>query len=558
MLGTFIRKIKLFIYYSCRAWLPVQIMKFNRVTIEHQKFGLVPVKYMRPLLKDICYLEGEILFDENIFTCEEGSKNYFLVTYKKTTLTHLKLDYQPSWFVKKYGENANIVGYVFCDDLKVNTYISSYDTEFSPALIVLGNLHVAQLLLSGNTHLVTDDIYAQNIYGEYNHGALYCKGSMDVSNALIMMDMCCKGINVRANIIYGAGSIWEMTRVTYSSEEEFRMSLLPNTHDLKAHLKPDIECQRLWGEDYPEYVTSENIATLFNNVPLDYPGFCHDIATRFDSLFQLLTFDEPHIVIDGEGSVEYHIGHFTKEEKRWRYVGLIYYSTYRVGIEHNIDDNCYTAYLEYLDEEQETDYGFFNQELAQDTTITRSAKYAFNMAEAAFIREASIDRIILMPEMLFELVPHSGAGNVRFGMTPREVEEIWGRPLRRTESLLRMFEERNGISLVYGITGELEAITFYETMKGITFKGVHIFAEPECDAVAELKKMTMEVIEQDDDVIFPEYSLVLSGFNRGATEDRKICLMNSPLVLEANLKEHLHKTSGRGFRENAFSVTVTP
>lgn len=79
-----------------------------------------------------------------------------------------------------------ILGFIFKGNLKVTKLISSYDTDNSPALIVLGETESVNINLFGSVHYLGGGVKCDALLGEYNHGELFVKG--DVTAWLIYSD----------------------------------------------------------------------------------------------------------------------------------------------------------------------------------------------------------------------------------------------------------------------------------------------------------------------------------------------------------------------------------
>lgn len=79
-----------------------------------------------------------------------------------------------------------ILGFIFKGNLTAAKLISSFDTDNSPALIVLGETTSVNITLFGSVHYLGGGLKCDTIIGEYNHGELFVKG--DVTAWLIYSD----------------------------------------------------------------------------------------------------------------------------------------------------------------------------------------------------------------------------------------------------------------------------------------------------------------------------------------------------------------------------------
>ncbi len=71
-----------------------------------------------------------------------------------------------------------ILGFIFKGNLNVAKFISSFDTDNSPALIVLGKTTTVNITLFGNVHYLGSGLQCDTLIGEYNHGELFVKGDL--------------------------------------------------------------------------------------------------------------------------------------------------------------------------------------------------------------------------------------------------------------------------------------------------------------------------------------------------------------------------------------------
>jgi hypothetical protein len=71
-----------------------------------------------------------------------------------------------------------ILGFIFKGNLTVAKLISSFDTDNSPALIVLGKTTTVNINLFGSVHYLGGGLQCDTLAGEYNHGELFVKGDL--------------------------------------------------------------------------------------------------------------------------------------------------------------------------------------------------------------------------------------------------------------------------------------------------------------------------------------------------------------------------------------------
>ena len=89
-------------------------------------------------------------------------------------------------FSTEEHQDIFILGFIFKGNLNVAKLISSFDTDNSPALIVLGETTTVNITLFGSVHYLGGGLKCDALLGEYNHGELFVKG--DVTAWLIYSD----------------------------------------------------------------------------------------------------------------------------------------------------------------------------------------------------------------------------------------------------------------------------------------------------------------------------------------------------------------------------------
>lgn len=81
-------------------------------------------------------------------------------------------------FSTEEHQDIFILGFIFKGNLTVAKLISSYDTDNSPALIVLGKTTTVNINLFGSVHYLGGGLQCDTLAGEYNHGELFVKGDL--------------------------------------------------------------------------------------------------------------------------------------------------------------------------------------------------------------------------------------------------------------------------------------------------------------------------------------------------------------------------------------------
>lgn len=110
---------------------------------------------------------------------EENS--VFLLAEEDIEMDSFEMD-----FSTNEHQDIFVLGFIFKGNLNVATLISSFDTDNSPALIVLGETTTINITLFGSVHYLGGGLKCDSLLGEYNHGELFVKG--DVTAWLIYSD----------------------------------------------------------------------------------------------------------------------------------------------------------------------------------------------------------------------------------------------------------------------------------------------------------------------------------------------------------------------------------
>lgn len=131
-------------------------------------------------------------------------------------------------------------------------------------------------------------------------------------------------------------------------------------------------------------------------------------------------------------------------------------------------------------------------------------------------------------DTIFELYPHVGINNIKFGMSPEQVAIYLGEPEEVWENENNeLIEERSYLNITYTASDKkLCHFGFGRRMNYVMFSGVNIFhAEP--DEI--IKKM----MEMDDcpyffvgSVFFMKLGVSLTGFYDEDEDDKAIALFN--------------------------------
>ncbi|TYP73269.1 DUF4241 domain-containing protein [Paenibacillus methanolicus] len=168
---------------------------------------------------------------------------YFLLMEEDAHLTHLDME-QFADCEERIG--FRIEGYIFMSHLTVDQYMMAYDTDYSPPLVVFGNLQAKHIFLSGHSFYVGGNLQCECLYGFYNHGELIVSGQLEAgvviardfqmwinqirSNVLIA-DNCIHGMTVFENEDNTYERMWTVYPSTFRSKDVLQEELVDPDHD---------------------------------------------------------------------------------------------------------------------------------------------------------------------------------------------------------------------------------------------------------------------------------------------------------------------------------------
>ncbi|QIQ22001.1 hypothetical protein [Zophobihabitans entericus] len=288
-----------------------------------------------------------------------------------------------------------VQGIIFLKNLHIQTYLMCEDLDFSPAVIVLGNLSAKNMHFCGHTHYIGGNVRGELIYAKYNHGKLHVHGGLYVSS-IIAVDMKCYIGKMHAASIISRNDIYAIDDLLDEQNHEIKkLSLYPSTHIVQDILMDDISTEVLWDMDFPE--DSDVIDAIINNKSVidttknsNYSEFTLDIDARFNKLFNhpVMQAELPvrcKIFLNEGSETCYFYNHYVYQEHPYREIGFEdtdYH--YRLRIINRIDTKEYVAYLEYLTEDNQSETYHFISQITDNFTSTKAAKLALNKAIETF------------------------------------------------------------------------------------------------------------------------------------------------------------------------------
>lgn len=216
-------------------------------------------------------------FDKQpLYTKQYAKDDFFVVYDNDVVLEKLSLD--------NYIGEKFIEGYIFKQNLEVKNQILATDTDYSPFLLVMGNVKCQGVLMAGNNFYIDGNLECNSIWGIYNHGSLTVKGSL--STQFLYTD--------EFNLEFGA--INELAFIVGSEHakyfvENIGMVLLTNSHSIDQVFND--YGQALCQNGLFEYLSSkeENLPPILNTSFDFYTDFPENVRVIFDKIFNDIAFE---------------------------------------------------------------------------------------------------------------------------------------------------------------------------------------------------------------------------------------------------------------------------
>ncbi|WDF65575.1 hypothetical protein [Flavobacterium sp. KACC 22763] len=268
-----------------------------------------------------------------------------------------------------------ILGFIFKGNLTVSKLISSYDTDNSPALIVLGKTTTVNINLFGSVYYLGGGLQCDTLAGEYNHGELFVKG--DLTAWLIYSDDMLfhfeRFTDVQAVISANRPDILICSSVQDTDGSIITVeNYLPSTHKLSDI----VEDSFIEISDYNEEILGNNYLDVFKEglSILDYDKkekyMYADFRNQFINMVEVLSETEE---LKENGKIVRHISGATCLFIPFDYEGKKYSQiSEEISNGFNIrmralwchEDQEIMIILEYLDENGDPKYQWMNDENA--------------------------------------------------------------------------------------------------------------------------------------------------------------------------------------------------
>jgi hypothetical protein len=268
-----------------------------------------------------------------------------------------------------------ILGFIFKGNLTVAKLISSYDTDNSPALIVLGKTTTVNINLFGSVHYLGGGLQCDTLAGEYNHGELFVKGDL-IAWLVYTDDMLFhfeRFTDVQAIISSGRPDVLICSNVQDTDGSIITVeNYLPSTHKLSDI----VEDSFVENSDYGTEILGNNYLEVFKEglSILDYDKkekyMYADFRNQFINMVKVLSENEE---LKENGKIVRHISGTTHLFIPFDYEGKKYSQiSEEISNGFNIrmralwchEDEEIMIILEYLDENGDPKYQWMNDENA--------------------------------------------------------------------------------------------------------------------------------------------------------------------------------------------------
>ncbi|MFD2940391.1 hypothetical protein [Flavobacterium notoginsengisoli] len=348
--------------------VPFETIVFSGVT-----FKVINRHEAHEIIGDLTDFKDQKIY--NVFEDTWRFPNYeenpiFLLAEEDVEMDSFEMD-----FSTEEHSDIFILGFIFKGNLNVAKLISSYDTDNSPALIVLGKTTTVNINLFGSVHYLGGGLQCDTLAGEYNHGELFVKG--DLTAWLVYSDDMLfhfeRFTDVQAIISNNRPDILICSNVQDTDGSIITVeNYLPSTHKLSDI----VEDSFFENSDYNEEILGNNYLEIFKEglSILDYDKkdkyMYTDFRSQFIYMVEVLSENEE---LKENGKIVRHISGTTYLFIPFDYEGKKYSQiSEEISNGFNIrmralwchEDEEIMLILEYLDENGDPKYQWMNDENA--------------------------------------------------------------------------------------------------------------------------------------------------------------------------------------------------
>jgi len=306
------------------------------------------------------------------------SDGYFLLAEESAHLPTLDLDVEI--------EGLTIAGVIFLKDLTVDGHVIEHDSDWSPALAVLGDLTARNVCLGGSIFFVGGNLRCECLYGFYNHGALYVNGCIETTVVIA------KDFEMHAGAIQTRGLISsDDIHVGFTVEHEDgrtsqALSLMPTTCDAEDVLIDEVLADsHCWGVGFPDdhKLVQAFLAgrSVVDRAKLD--RLFKDFVPSLPGLFEAVFGDPASAPRQTMMEAEFHGHVFALTHVDWgsRSIGKqMLDRRYRLEVAQRQADGGFELVHSIFGEEEGDDTKMMTMAPDDDSPWAQGVKYAFRLA----------------------------------------------------------------------------------------------------------------------------------------------------------------------------------
>lgn len=350
--------------------VPFKTMEFSGVT-----FKVINRHEAQTIIGDLTDFNNQKIY--NVFEDTWRFPDYednpiFLLAEEDIEMDSFEMDYST-----EQHSDVFILGFIFKGNLTVNRFISSYDTDNSPALIVLGKTTTINITLFGSVHYLGGGLQCDMLIGEYNHGELFVKGEMTAW--LIYADDMSMHFesfnNVQAVINAGRPDVLICSRLSDTDGSVVIIeNYFPSTHKLSdivndSYINYDeANAEEGFNEDYyAPFKAGLSLIDQDKEERYNYVNFRNQLIEMIATLSEKEEMKEGGSLYFDDGSMKSSFVHFTYENQQYSQISTTITNGFNImmrGI-YCIDTQEITLVLEYLDEDETIKYQWMNSETAE-------------------------------------------------------------------------------------------------------------------------------------------------------------------------------------------------
>ncbi|MBE8724603.1 hypothetical protein [Flavobacterium hungaricum] len=338
---------------------------FEKIKFNGVEFIVISRENAHEIIGDLSDFENEKIYDvfEDTWRFPDDEDNaLFLLAENDVEMDVFEMDY-----ATEERPDIFILGFIFKGNLTVKKCISSFDTDNSPALIVLGKTTAPNIILFGNLHYLGNGLECETIIGEYNHGELIVKG--ETTTKLIYSD----DMRMRFENFTSVQSIVNLNRPDVSicsrlSDGEGSIVILenyfPSTHKLSdiaadSYVEySDSYDQETFTADYYEKVFKQGLSLIDENKAERY--LYQNFRQKFLNMITELS-NKDYAASDGslyyeDDYAKYSFVHFVYEDKNYTQISTTILNGFNIRMRAFlcVDTNEIALLLEYLYDDEST------------------------------------------------------------------------------------------------------------------------------------------------------------------------------------------------------------